>query len=597
MAQDKIAKVALPIALNREFDYSFGASAKIKPGMRVLVDFRARKTLAVVTAIKKESKITNLKSVLAALENNSSLTSEQIRFARILSSFYPYNFGEFLFMMLPSYLKRIRNVKIFPVGKLPNSEKTYQHKFMRADTFSQRYYLWRSQIKEKLETGSVLVCFPQVSYLNEAKKILDADFGPKIKVMHSYESEKDFFTNWQGSRQNSLILGTRVAIFCYPADLKMIIVEDENNYSYFQEEKPFYHLLQVAFLLSKFKKIDLILSSSLPALYTYKLIRDKKISLQEVAQNQRQIKVVQTQKYLKPAIISPVLGEILRKNIAENKKTVIFLNRKGFAPRIICSSCGQILACEHCTMPLRFLSQKNNAVCPSCAKVYQLPKICSHCNAGRLRLVGIGNERLEAKLKEIFPQANIAAWKNIKEQTQIAIATREIISSLYNPQVFDSGIVLDADRQMSFFDYEAVFETFIYLQKISLFCKNLVIFTHNSKHYLFSGLQTDWRAFYEAELKQRKALSLPPFGTLIKITLRLKDENKLFNKVSSLYNKLKPKVYEIYGPLKEHPFKLRGKFRYTLIIKGKNRRQLWEVIKDEVLHLRVAHLYLAIVVK
>lgn len=605
MAILKIAKVILPIALDREFDYSIGPDSRIKRGARVLVDFRGRKIQGIVTSLESESKIKNLKPIIAALDAQPFLSAEHLQFAKHLSKFYPYNIGEFLFMMLPSYLKRPKKLDLCFESthhqKPPKKKRFYgntcRKKFIKAASFAERYGVWRQELKASLENGSAIICFPQVSYLLEAKKIIAQDFGQKIKVIHSYENEKELFKNWQDSRANSLILGTRLAIFYYPLDLNLIIVEEENSPFYFQEEKPFYHLLEVALLLSRLKKANLILSANYPALQTYRLIKDKTIELQEVPEEKKDIRVVNIEKHTARQIVNPILGELLRKNIEENRKSVIFLNRKGFGSASVCSACGHILTCERCLVPLRILLDEQIAFCPYCSAKRQLLKVCPKCNNNYVRVKGWGIERLQSALKKTFPEVNIADWPNHQEHTQIILSTSKIFTSLYSPQVFDTGFVLGVDYQMARPDYETVFDTFLYLKKISLFLKNIFVFTCNEKHYLFDSLQKDWKSFYDAEFAHRNELGLPPFTTIAKITLRSSEENKLFNKADILYNKLKSKVDEVYGPFKEYPFKLRGKFHYSVIAKSKKGYLLRSIIKEEVRNLRLSHTQIAAVIK
>lgn len=597
MAGHKIAGVILPIALDREFDYLISPHTAVKRGMRVLVDLRGRKIPGIIVSLKAESNIKNLKPILDVLDTSPALSAGHIRFAQALSEFYPYNTGEFLFMMLPLYLKKAHKLNLLPSVEEPRIKEPCQKIFVRADTFNQRYGLWREQVRKKLETGSVFICFPQVSYLLEAKKIIENDFGQKIKVIHSYESEKELFKNWQESRAKTLILGTRLAIFYYPQDLNLIIVEEENSPFYFQEEKPFYHLLQAAFLLSRIKNADLTLSADYPSLYTYKLIKEGKIRLEEAYESKKEIKIIGSERHAKSNIASPVLAELLRKSIAQNQRAVVFLNRKGSGSVLSCSSCGHVFMCERCSVSLRLTAERNIGICPYCAKKQELPKMCNRCNTGYIKVSGLGIERLEAGLKNIFPAANISQWQGRESQAQIILATSKILSSLYFGLAFDNGFVLDIDQQMSRSDYEAVFEAFIYLKKLSLFFKNIFVFTYNRKHYLFDSLAKDWKSFYDTELAQRKTLGLPPFATIVKATLRAKDENKLRGSAENLYNTLKPKVTEVYGPIKEYPFKLRGKFRYTVIAKSRNGHLLRNIVKEQMHNLRSSHAQAAVVMK
>jgi primosomal protein N' (replication factor Y) len=157
------------------------------------------------------------------------------------------------------------------------------------------------------------------------------------------------------------------------------------------------------------------------------------------------------------------------------------------------------------------------------------------------------------------------------------------------------GFVLDADFFLNRDDYETTFNAFIYLKKlVFLFRDALYVFTSHKDYYLFKCLNQDWRNFYESELLSRRQSQLPPFGLIIKITLRAKNKKFLLKNARNLYNKLGRKFKEIYGPFEEKPFKLRDKFRYSLVIKAKNDFISRKIIKDEVKEFRTSLLQIAV---
>lgn len=594
----KIAKIVVPISLEKEFDYIVPFKLKIKKGMRVLVDFKGKKRIGLVVGFSQISKIRNLKPILDTLDLTPTLNSEHITLAKHLSNVYPYAQGEFLFMMLPPYLKRIRKTQ-FPKLKdrsfMRRDKKTEVRKkiFIEADNFLKRYSIWKKEVEEKLEKGSVLICFPQLSYLMKAKEILERDFGRQVCILHSQEKDKELFLNWEKSRKRSLILGTRVSIFYYPYDLELIVVEEENSPYYFQEEKPFHHLLDVTWILSEIKKIDLILSGNLPSLGTYNYIRDKKIELIET-NSKRSIKVVKVAEFSKKKVISPLLVEILRKAIEENKKVVILWNKRRFSRFISCSNCGHIFQCTRCSGYLQLSLKENEAFCPYCQRKITLPKICNHCNNGYVKSRGYGIERIGEIIKRIFPEAKVDSWENHDSNSQIIISTSKILSYLYEPETFDLGLVLDIDSYLLRLDYDATFKAFLYLKKLLPLFKSLYVFTRNNEYYLFQYLNKEWRDFYEKELDLRRKLNLPPFGLVAKITLRAANENILLKRAKDLYNRLEELFKEVYGPFKEQPFKLRDKFRYSLIIKTKRSQVSRKKIKETIKTFRTSSVQLAV---
>ncbi len=592
---EKIAQVALPIALDKEFDYYIPCDLKVETGMRVAVDFRGRKKVGLVVSLRDTSQIKGLKPIADLLDIQPCLDQKHFRFAKELSNIYPYPMSQFLFMMIPPYLKKIRKSELAESDiAAENEESDSPAVFIRADNFDQRYLKWRDMVKEKLKRGSVLICFPQLSYLYLAKKVIEKDFPGQITVIHSQQNEKELFLNWKKTRSKSLILGTRVSMFYYPVDLKLIVVEEENSPYYFQEEKPFYHILDVALMLAKVKRISLALAGDFPSLAAYKYIEQNRLILKDSASRKQEIKVVNAAHFFRKKFTNPVFNELLRKAIQEGKQVVILWNKKGFARVISCSACGYVLKCEHCSSFLQMTLSAEEGVCPYCQSKKAIPKICDKCNNGYFKSSGYGIERVGTVLKRLFPEAKIDSWQNRRPDSQIILSTSEILSSLYESKTFDLGFMLDADSFLMRQDYNATFDTFLYLKKLALFFKeSLYVFTANSDYYLFKYLNEPWEGFYKQELKFRNEVNLPPFGLIAQITLRAKNKNKLLEKANDLYNRLEKRGQQVYGPFEEHPFKLRDKFRYSLIVKGQRTSECHKIIKEEVLETRASHVQLA----
>jgi len=595
----KVAKVVVSISLDRKFDYSCPPCLEARKGMRVLVDFNHKKRIGIVVATASKSNISKLKPIINVLDSGALLDTEHLNFAKQLSNFYPYSQGEFLFMMIPPYLRRPKKFKKGDRHLFNKKEKRKKKGvcplFIKADGFLERYQLWRDIVKERLKKGSVLICFPQLTYLKSARDIISEDFPGQVKVIHSQEKEKELFSNWEKTRKNSLILGTRVAIFYYPLDLELIIVEEENSPYYFQEEKPYHNLLDVAHILSALKGVELILSSDYPSLATYKRIKDGEIKLVDRGGLGRNIKVINLSEFSRNKVVGPVLIELLRKTIQDNKRAVILWNRKGFARVISCSNCGHIFKCERCSSFLQSSLKSQKGICPSCQRETPLPKTCGHCNIGYLRSKGYGIQRVGSLLKRIFPEAKIDDFSDICSNTQIALSTSKILSHLYEPQKFDRCFMLDADLFLNHIDYDTTFNAFLYLKKLLLlFQDSIYVFTRHKDYYLFRHLNESWRDFYESELQFRRKSQLPPFGLIAKITLRTKNKKVLLKRINDLYNRLEKRHKEVYGPFEERPFKLRDKFRYSIIVKAEKTPRFRRMIKEEIRGFRTSSMQMAV---
>ncbi|MFH1771415.1 MAG: hypothetical protein ABH872_01205 [Candidatus Omnitrophota bacterium] len=609
--QIKFAKVVFPYGLDKSFDYSFTKDDLVKPGSRVIVDFRGRKASGVVISLSMKPAVKNVKPILLSPDKTVFLGAKHLKLAKELARNSFYSLGEFLYLMIPPVLRGPKNIpidnKIIEISgfqskpkksKKPNGSHSLKNFLIKADSFIQRYQLWRSIVNDKLTKGSVLICFPQYSYLAGAKKIIERDFDGKIFVLTSQQKEADFLSNWQMSRSNALILGTRSSIFYFPSDLQMIVIEEDNSPYYFQEEKPYYNLLGVASLLSSLNNLDIIYSSQNPSLSTFLNLKGNKLQLSEKENLRPDIHVIEASRGRQKGLFSPLLKELLRKKIEEGKKIAVFSIRKGYAPLARCKKCGYSLVCKRCSAYIRVSSSGSKGVCPYCSAEVEVCEICPQCKEGYLKITGVGTERIEAYLRRIFPEVNISLWEEKTPQTQITICTFKLLSFIYSEDKFDAGFLLGADSLLARHDYEAAFNAYDSINKLILFCReSFYVLNLNDSHHFFKNLSLNWRQFYEQELYLRSRLKLPPFGSIVKIVLRSPEEKFLLQKAQILYNTIKKLKAKVYGPFEEYPFKLRGKFRYSIIIKTSKFKSLRGTLRDEIIKLRRNRVKIAVMIR
>jgi len=607
----KLVKVTIPISLDKDFDYYYSGSQPLRQGVRVLVDFNGKKQVGIVLGLKNYDKskgnivpsvnifgrVKQLKPIIDVLDVSFSLTYEQVSLSELLSNFYSYPKGDFLSMMLPAYLRRPNKLDL-RLGEACRRDKEshFSGEFIKGVGFLERYSIWKAIVKEKLLSGSVLICFPQLSYLEAALKIIENDFDEKIVVMHSKKTEKQIMEGWKVSRQKTLILGTRLSLFYYPDDLNLIVIEEENDHCYFQEEKPFYHLRDIALMISQRKGIKCLLCDNYPSLLAYQMIKKNSLILREKKGPESRIKVVKLTGYSKGRVISPVLLNILGKVIKRDRRVVVIWNRKGFGKTAFCSHCGYVFKCSRCSSFLQLSLKSREGICPHCQQKVIISQICNKCNSGYVKVSGWGIEKIESILRKNFPEARIDSWEERSLNSQIVLSTSKILSSLYKQETFDTGIVLDIDGALSYPGYQVTFDAFLYLKKLECFFKDcLYVLTGNGDYYLFQSLSGSWEKFYQSELSFREALRLPPSFGIGKIILRSEDESILLKTINNLHDRLEKKNDHVYGPFKEKPFKLRGKYRYSLVIKSKEKENFRENIKAEIKSIRGSKMQLAII--
>jgi len=587
-----IAKVVFNLGVNKEFDYYLSSSLNAKVGSRVRVEFNKNIRTAVIVSFSKKTEVKGIKPVLSCLDAQPSLSREHIDFARRLSKEYICPLGEIVFMMLPPFLRK----KSYFTENILNSTKKRPKEaivpvFVKSNSFHKRFSIYKKDITAALRGNSVILCLPTVEHAERVFCDIDGELKNRAVLIHSYQRQKEHYRNWLRIKKgNVFIVSTRLGLFYYPADLSLIVVEEENSHYYFNPERPYYQLIDVAKILARLKNIPLILSGDYPRISTYKECKDKKMFLIEKKEEKKNLKVLHFSNFYKgrKRIFTPFTIELIRKNLEEGKKILILWNKNNFCSFLKCNNCGYIPMCLKCSSHLRISLDENKGVCSWCGAVYDIEKMCKMCSSGYIRPIGVGIERLEAITKRIFPEYKIARLKSLNTDADIVLSIPKVANYLYDYDYnLNIALVLDADHMLSSSDYNATYSTFIYLRKISNLVKDGVyIFTHNPGYYLWNYISGEWKYFYGKELRLRKEFNFPPYVRLVKITLRARNENKLSNHANSLYNNLREHSFCVLGPFKEFPFKMRGLYRYSIVAKFKKSKSFLKDINLLLEHYR-----------
>ncbi len=600
MNAERIVKVAFPLGVNKEFDYRFQANLGFDIGSRVLVEFNRKKRVGIAVSFAEHSSVKNIKPVIKILDSSPCLNEGQLEFARRLANYYLYSWGEIIFMMVPHYLRRKQFVDIppFTPSGIPQKEVI----FIKNNTFIRRFASYRDEIMDTLKRNSVILCFPLVSHLEEFCREADKNLLKNAVVFHSYQSLRENFNNWLISRQSrKLILGTRIALFYYPHDLGLIVIEGENSPYYFQPEKPYYHLTDVARMLSDFKKTKIILSGDYPSLSVYKKYKEKQITLVEGGRIDRNIEVfdIKDIRLKKRSMFSPFVIELMRKNLQQDKKILIVWGKKNFSSVLRCEKCGFCYRCPRCTSYLKFSLNKQMGICSWCGFREQIDHICKSCGTGYIKPLGVGIERLENIVMSVFPEMDVRKIEEATPKTRIVLSTFKIINTLSKlPFEIEACYVFDIDNLLSRIDYESTVEAFLYVKRIAQLVKTHVyIFTQYPQHYLWENISKNWKSFYDAELDLREKLQFPPYGSMVKVTLRSKNKNTLIKKAQSLYNRLIEEDVRAFEPMEEIPFKLRDNYRYSVVAKSDNKQKLIESVDKVIVSYRRSSCKLAVVVR
>ena len=318
---------------------------------------------------------------------------------------------------------------------------------------------------------------------------------------------------------------------------QLIIVDEEENFVYKQDQSPHYNAREVAFMRARVQGADLVLGSSSPSMEMIYQAREGKLNYSRGAKkNIPQIMIVDARAQggfagKKNTPFSKLLKDAIFSAINAKEKVLLFLNRKGFATSAICLSCGANIKCPRCSVNLVYYRKTETLECHFCNFKMPSPKICPSCNAGYIRYSGTGTEKIESDLSVLFPSAVI---KRVEAADKLDLSCADIFvstSAIKNDAEVKFGLtgVLSIDSSMNHADFRSAERAFGILScLLSITEKKMIIQTAVPGHHLFAAfLKNDPGIFYDEELKQRKDLSLPPYRHLILVKLRGINEEKV----------------------------------------------------------------------
>jgi primosomal protein N' (replication factor Y) len=591
------AKIVPGLAVSGPFDYIVPdeLAQKISVGCRVKVNFSNRIITGYVVGLARRSKITNLKNILDLIDTIPVLDKRMLGLTRELSNYYVCSWGEAIETALPEGIRKGKPVYIKDSVK-NTGPVIYTTAMLLHDLDGRvRWEIYLTQIKAALENRqSAVIILPDIEAVFRTEKIIEEQLGCNHVLL--YRKQPKEIETWEKIKDGhiELVIGTRSAVFAPLANLGLIIIDEEHNPVYKQDQVPHYHAREVALMRSKIEGIKIILGSASPTLESILSARKKQIDYRLLPRIKKlpEIKILKMRNLpvldkKNRLILSRYLSDDILATITSKGKVLMFINRRGFATFTYCHSCGKALACPRCNINLVFHFEGRLLVCHRCNFTMPLPDICPNCNAGYIKYSGLGTEKVESELARIFPQARIKIVKSATQldlkEADIFISTESIIGKIdYN---FELIAVLSIDSSLSRIDFRAPEKAFFLLSGLSRLTENkIIIQTNLSHHYVFKAIENNQpEVFFDQELKQRKQLSLPPFTHTCLIKLRGKVESKVKDASLTLFNKLievnKNKSIKIIAHICGQPYRLRGNFYWLILLKGSSALKISKFLK------------------
>lgn len=465
-------------------------------------------------------------------------------------------------------------------------------------------------IKHVVNLGkSVIVMVPEISLTPQMISVFVDKFGRGIAVFHSGLSDRERMIQWKSVKDKSakIVIGTRSAVFAPVENLGLIIMDEEQEYTYKSESSPRFHARDVAKFRAVENKCLLLLSSATPSVETFFYAQSGKYSLHKLTKRYGEAKlpevsIVDMNKELmsgNTSQISNALLEQLRDNLKKNEQSIVLLNRRGYNTFASCRKCSQVLLCPNCSISLIYHKANDRLMCHYCGYSVPFSSECPSCHENQVHFSGMGTQRAEDDLLQKLPGARVlrmdtdttmarfaheqAFAKFRQKEYDIMIGTQMIAKGLDFPDVTLVG-VLSADQSLYNDDFRSYERTFSLLTQVvgrsgrSGGRSRAIIQTYTPENPIIKlAARQDYEAFYRSEINLRKVMLYPPFSDMCVVSFTSTDEVKSLSAAKFFLELIKNGIAQekklpmrILGPSRASIYKVNNQYRYRIIIKCRN---------------------------
>jgi primosomal protein N' (replication factor Y) (superfamily II helicase) len=469
--------------------------------------------------------------------------------------------------------------------------------------------------------GSALMLVPEIGLTPQVAHYFRSWFGERAAILHSGLSEGERFDQWRRIHRGEarVVIGTRSAVFAPLAGLRLVVVDEEHDASYKQEETPRYNARDTALKRAQLEKALVILGSATPQLETFYAAQTRgrheyrALPSRVLERPLPQVHVVdmrvEFQKRGKAAVISDLLVEKMEQRLAAREQVLILLNRRGYAPLLLCRSCGETEICAHCSISLTYHREGHRLTCHYCNYSRSVPTLCRSCGKEYIYFLGEGTEQIQEMVAALFPRARVdrldrdtAGRKGRLTQilsdfgagrTDILIGTQMIAKGHDFPQVTLVG-VLAAEKALRLADFRAAERTFQLLTQVAgragrgEIPGEVVLQTFYPNHYsLRHACTQEYSAFFQQEIEYRRNFCYPPFTALVSILVRAGKREEALRLSGLVVDRLahyrsllsSESRMRILGPAAAAIERLKGEYRMQALIKSSNRTELHQVLE------------------
>jgi primosomal protein N' (replication factor Y) len=484
-------------------------------------------------------------------------------------------------------------------------------------TGSGKTAVYLAAMRSVLEAGrSAILLVPEIGLTPAVAADLHQVFGDEVAILHSALSDQERAEQWHRIKRGEarMVVGTRSAVFAPVSDLALIIVDEEQDSSYKQEEMPRYHARDVAVMRAKMAGVIAVLGSATPSLESYYNAKKHKYTLLEMPDRveQRPLPEVEIidmrlefQETGREQVISRKLAAEIKERLERKEQVMVLLNRRGYSPVALCRTCGKKLECRNCAISLTHHKREHRMVCHYCGFMAPVPKVCAHCGSEYVYFLGTGSEKLEELLHGMFPQARIARLDRdtVRGQEDFERALNALnegeLDLLVGTQMIAKGHdihgvtlvgVVGADMALGMPDFRAAERTFQLLTQVAgragrgNMPGKVVLQTYFQDHYAVQyAAQHDFTGFYEKELQFRSWMHYPPYSALANVLVRsdkLDEALQWSGTLGKWFEKTRHEGVRVMGPAAAPIVRLKRDYRYHFVLKSPSREKLNSVLRS-----------------
>jgi primosomal protein N' (replication factor Y) len=485
-------------------------------------------------------------------------------------------------------------------------------------TGSGKTEIYLRALAQVIAAGKRGICLiPEIALTQQTVERFANRFPGRVAVLHSGLSQGEQFDEWQWIMEGNcdVVIGPRSALFAPLSSLGLIIIDEEHEWTYKQEDKsPRYHARDVAIKLAQLSGSAVILGSATPDIGSFHKAQQGKYQLVELKEritprgysSLPEVSIVDLREELKAgntSLLSRPLLAAMKETLAQGEQIVLFLNRRGTATFVRCRNCGFVFRCPRCSIALTYHSVEKKLICHRCRYSIPVPQSCPRCSRRNLRFLGIGTQRVEEEIRHFFPEARLLRWdrdvitrryaheellKNFRDhKADVLIGTQMIAKGLDLPQVTLAGVI-NADTGLNFPDFRSGERTFQLLCQVAgragrgVKAGKVIIQTYSPDNYTIeAAARHDYLGFYYKEIDYRRRYDYPPFSQLVRLVYSHTNEELCRREAERVYRLILDERarkgmidFNIIGPVPAFAFRARGRYRWQLFLRGPDSTRL-----------------------